>query len=795
MKSPDKLGFRQKIHLSFAGLVILVAINALVGIYTAYAIAGQIGLQEGVAGIVNDILRLRDSTDRFVKGRSRQDENQTFTDIERIRHRLVQSPENSERLASLLPRLDDYRLHFQKYVVEIEQRSALESRVLQQGRNIMAALADARIQRVAAHDRARFDSMLSEILSLQWRGQELRLRGDRAGSGQLADIREALARMRTPAPDRTLDPEVQRQLYRLLQDASDYMTSFESYLRYQAMTERSEQQLSEISMQLHAAALAVSEETRHSIQRQIPLSIGAMLLTFVILLVVSGLLAAGLSRQILKPILGLIGTTRRIAGGHLDERAEVGVRDEIGELAESFNQMTDSLRGLQATLEQRVSERTQQLAEANASLQDEIAIRSQSEAALSEYQAQLEQKVEARTRELLVAKEMAEAANRAKSSFLANMSHELRTPMNGIMGMIALARKNTTDERPRELLAKAQGSADRLLAVLNDILDLSKIEADRLCLEHIPFRIDGVLDNLEILFGDKAREKGLQLRFDLPAHLAATSFVGDPLRLGQILINLVSNAVKFSEAGIIEIRVSALGDSAGEGGLLVRFEVEDQGIGIGADDQRRIFTAFEQADGSMTRKYGGTGLGLAICKQLATMMGGNVGVASTPGAGSVFWFTAQLRKAPASTASILAAVPLESVELRLSREFAGSDILLVEDEPISREVACALLTDAGLIVDLAEDGAQAVTMARSKPYALILMDMQMPNLNGIDATRAIRAESLNRATPIVAMTANVFEEDRNACLAAGMNAHLAKPLDPDGLLEMVLKCLSAAPAA
>jgi two-component system sensor histidine kinase/response regulator len=388
--------------------------------------------------------------------------------------------------------------------------------------------------------------------------------------------------------------------------------------------------------------------------------------------------------------------------------------------------------------------------------------------------------------ELENAKIAAEAASRAKSTFLANMSHELRTPMNGVMGMVDMALRRATDPQQIEWLNKSKHSAQHLLAVINDILDISKIEADRLTLETIHFKFGEVLENLLSLLGHKAEEKQLKLLVDLSPEVLRQVFLGDPLRLGQILLNLTGNALKFTTHGSITVRARLLEDHPQD--VLLRIEVADTGIGISAEDQQRLFTAFEQADGSMTRQYGGTGLGLAISKRLAHMMGGEIGVESTPGQGSTFWFIVRLVK------SIDAVLPAptftrKSADDRLIDEYVDTRVLLVEDEPINQEVSRGLLEDAGLIVDLAEDGLQALELAQKNTYALILMDIQMPHMNGVEATMAIRALPAYAQTPILAMTANAFNEDRQICIDAGMNDYIVKPVNPGKLYETLLAWL------
>ena len=383
----------------------------------------------------------------------------------------------------------------------------------------------------------------------------------------------------------------------------------------------------------------------------------------------------------------------------------------------------------------------------------------------------------------------AEAANRAKSTFLANMSHELRTPMNGIMGLTGLALRHAEDPKLRDQLGKITQASRHLLNVINDILDISKIEAERLTLEQVPFKFGTVLENLMSLIWQRVNDKGLKLHIDMAPEIARQTWLGDPLRLGQILLNLTGNALKFTEQGAITVRARLVEESASD--VLLRFEVQDTGIGISAEDQKRLFTAFEQADGTMTRKYGGTGLGLAISKRLAHMMGGDAGVVSQVGQGSTFWFTVRLGKAtdavlPAPTSA------QDSVETRLRSQFAGTRLLLAEDEPVNQEVSRGLLEDVGLAVDVAEDGTVAVALAKRHRYALILMDMQMPKLNGLDATRQIRNLPGYELTPILAMTANAFGEDRQVCLDAGMNAHIAKPVDPEVLFETLVKWLERA---
>ena len=378
----------------------------------------------------------------------------------------------------------------------------------------------------------------------------------------------------------------------------------------------------------------------------------------------------------------------------------------------------------------------------------------------------------------------AERSARAKSEFLSNMSHEIRTPLNAIVGLSHLLKKHVLPGEQRARLERIDAAAYHLLAIINDILDLSKIEAGRMDLEDTTFALDDILEYVQGLIAESAEKKNLSLEFE---HGAGPVWLrGDPTRLRQGLLNFTSNAIKFTDRG--SIRVSAQLEDVDDDSVLVRFQVEDTGIGIAPEALARLFEPFRQADTSTTRKHGGTGLGLVITRHLARLMGGNAGASSEVGRGSVFWFTARLRRGQAPVTDDATGATHDPAAT-LTQRHAGARILLAEDEPISREIVIEFLRGAGLQVDAVADGREAVAMAQANDYALILMDMLMPELDGLAATRAIRALPGHEAVPIVAMTANAFESDKRACLEAGMNNHLTKPVDPKRFYATLLEWL------
>ena len=477
--------------------------------------------------------------------------------------------------------------------------------------------------------------------------------------------------------------------------------------------------------------------------------VAAAILLIAVSLVVAGILAAALQSRVSTPVLEIARVAERISKTHqLSDRVSVGSFDELGVLAKSFNAMLD-----------------------------EIARR---DAEVVRHRERLEGQVAERTRvnaELVVAKEKAEVAARLKSEFLANMSHEIRTPMNGVMGMIGLVLDRCQVPEQREQLLTAQSAAQSLVSLLNDILDLSKMEAGRMSVEVIAFDLQALLRETVRMFEHGAREKNLALALEISPW--SPSWVrGDPVRLRQVLVNLLGNAIKFTPRGSVRVTVSVP-----RSGVL-RFEVGDTGIGVASDKLESIFDAFTQADGSHTRRFGGTGLGLTITRRLVDLMAGRLWAESEMGVGSHFYV-----ELPLQACAEPAAAPDAGPE-NLPASLPGREVLVAEDNAINQKVIVSMLRRQGCSVTVAENGRQALQYFLESHFDVILMDVQMPEMDGFEASRLIRQEECRRGVtdhanriPIIALTAHASPAQHDQCLEAGMDQVITKPVRLETLLR------------